>query len=137
MPRDSYERRERSRRHRRRRHREERQRDEECAYNSDDTVIFYSSESEDEEPPIPRGRCRPFRCFQRDCLLPFVRDMAILAILVWYLGSSYMDKHKDAFSTWNNYIQGMTPMVRNLTEEAVAHVRHFHNRHALGRNHTT
>ena len=132
MPRDSYERRERSRRHRRRR-----QRDEECAYNSDDTVIFHSSESEDEEPPIPRGRCRRFRCIDRGCLWLFVRDMVILAILIWYLASNYLDKHGNAVSTWNNYIQGMTPMVRNLTEEAAAHVRHFHSRHALGRNHST
>jgi hypothetical protein len=63
--------------------------------------------------------------------------MAILAILIWYLGSSYLKKHKDAFSTWNSYIKEVTPMVRNLTEEAVAHVRHVHNRHVLGRNHTT
>ena len=132
MPRDSYERRERSRRHRRRR-----QRDEECAYNSDDTVVYHSSDSEDEEPPIPRGGCRRCRCIDRDCLWPLVRDLIILAILIWWLASNYLDKHKDMVSTWNGYIKEMTPMVRNLTEEAVAHVRHFHSRHAPGRNHST
>lgn len=109
--------------------------------DGNETVIEYStgtdSDDEDiEEVPRRRGDKKPrgWWCCRRvgsDDLWRAVRDLLIVAVILWWLLQNLSDPQKERLSTWQKWWHSnAVPVVSNITTEGVASLRRFHSHRA-------